>query len=89
MIQAVRDSLLDSVRLRIQADVPVGVYLSGGLDSSALVGMAKYLVNERGASMGSCDTQDSIACFTVSFDKDSGFDESGMDCRFCLCVLID
>src|SRR5262245_39911551 len=37
----VRQALLDSVRAHLVADVPVGVFLSGGVDSGALVGLMR------------------------------------------------
>jgi asparagine synthase (glutamine-hydrolysing) len=41
MSDAVRQALLDSVRAHLVADVPVGVFLSGGIDSGALVGLMR------------------------------------------------
>src|SRR4030095_4443843 len=39
-VQQLRDRLNSAVQLRLRADVPVGFELSGGMDSSALVGLA-------------------------------------------------
>lgn len=40
-IQQIRDVLFDSVEVHMQSDVPVGSFLSGGIDSSFLVSIAK------------------------------------------------
>lgn len=79
MIAHTRRLLLEAVRLRLRADVPVGIYLSGGIDSSALAGMAAHLVKEEGLSMGSQDVgqEGKVCCFSIGFDESSGFDESG------------
>ncbi len=40
-LEAVRGALLDSVRHHLTADVPVGAFLSAGIDSGALVGLMR------------------------------------------------
>jgi asparagine synthase (glutamine-hydrolysing) len=53
----------DSVRMQLRSDVPVGVLLSGGLDSGLLVALAARR------------QEDAIKTFTVSFDG-ADYDES-------------
>lgn len=56
-------ALLDSVKARLESEVPLGVFLSGGLDSSAVVAYAHR------AGLNPINT------FTVAFDKPE-WDES-------------
>lgn len=60
MVDTVRAHLLDSVRLRLRADVPVAVYLSGGIDSSAVAGIANHLVRERHTQIGNSGRSSSL-----------------------------
>ena len=60
-VEELREILERSVRSRLVADVPVGVFLSGGLDSSLVAAMAKR-------------SNKDIECFSIGFDEKS-FDE--------------
>ena len=61
LIEDYRHAFEEAVALRLEADVPVAVHLSGGLDSTAVACLAKKY-------QGQAD------CFTVSFDQE-GYDE--------------
>ncbi|KAI4713642.1 hypothetical protein J4E89_001089 [Alternaria sp. Ai002NY15] len=67
MIQGVRKHLVDAVRDRLRADVPIGVFLSGGIDSSAIAGMVKHLMDTEGAQLGTAPASERINCFSVKF----------------------
>ena len=75
MITGFHDAFVESIRLRLRADVKVGVSLSGGIDSSVVAGITSHLLKE-GNSLGSQPAADYLSCFGIAFDEDSGFDES-------------
>lgn len=60
--QTVQSLLRQSVKRRLQADVPVGAFLSGGIDSSAIVGLMSEI-------------KDDVRTFSVGFEQ-AEYDES-------------
>ena len=63
-VKQVRARLVDAVQQRLIADVRVGVYLSGGLDSCSILGIASSL------------QPTPVDAFTVSFGSEQRFDET-------------
>jgi len=61
--EQLRELLIDSVRLQLRSDVPVGAYLSGGLDSSIVTSVIKNF------------TDTPLRTFSLTF-ADAEFDES-------------
>ncbi len=66
-----REVLEDTIVRQLEADVPVGVFLSGGLDSTAL------------AALATCAGDDPVTCFTIAFRaQDAALEQSSDDARY-------
>lgn len=78
LVEELRAKLLDSVRLRLESsDVPIGILLSGGVDSSAVAGMAASLAKS-GVGYKTSGTAPLPTCFTIGFPDDGALDESAI-----------
>ncbi|GAB4110606.1 MAG: asparagine synthase (glutamine-hydrolyzing) [Phycisphaeraceae bacterium] len=64
---SVEEVLSEAVAVRLEADVPLGCFLSGGIDSSLIAALAQRHLKETGA--------DPLMTFSVSMD-DADFDET-------------
>ena len=64
-IEGVREQLMEAVQLRLEADVPVACYLSGGIDSCITLGLA------------AATQQSPVKAFTIGFD-DAAYDETAI-----------
>ncbi|MFA7386408.1 MAG: asparagine synthase (glutamine-hydrolyzing), partial [Thiohalobacteraceae bacterium] len=64
-IEGVRDRLMQAVQLRLEADVPVACYLSGGIDSCSILGLS------------AASQQSPVKAFTIGFD-DAQYDETAI-----------
>jgi|SRR5882724_1238414 len=64
-VERLADALEEAIRLRLRADVPVGCYLSGGVDSCAILGFAARLLPKP------------LRAYTLSFDH-ADYDEAAI-----------
>lgn len=63
-IKDLKNLIVESVESRLVSDVPIGLFLSSGIDSTLLASIVRLELNKK------------IKCFTVKFDKNLIHDES-------------
>ena len=81
ILDEVRDRLIQTVERQMMGDVPVGVFLSGGLDSSLVAAIAANWYEERGErlktfAVGLEDSPDLLAARAVAEHLDTEHHES-------------
>lgn len=81
ILEKVRDRLIETVERQMMGDVPVGVFLSGGLDSSLVAAVAARWYEERGEKLktfavGLTDSPDLLAARAVAEYLDTEHHES-------------
>ncbi|GAB4229607.1 MAG: asparagine synthase (glutamine-hydrolyzing) [Elainellaceae cyanobacterium] len=64
-IEELRDRFVEAIQLKLEADVPVACYLSGGIDSCTILGVA-----------AACQ-QSPVKAFTIGFE-DADYDEAAI-----------
>lgn len=81
--EKLRELLVDAVKLQLRADVPVGAYLSGGLDSSAIAALVRHYHqrNLRTFSIGFEDAEFDESVFQSQMAKHLGTDHTSVMCR--------
>lgn len=57
--EALRELIKEAVKIRLISEVPLGAFLSGGVDSSAVVGMMSQILEKR------------VKTFSIGFNEDS------------------
>lgn len=72
-VEQCRTLLTDSVRLRLRADVPIGTCLSGGLDSSSIVGIIGNLLLDEGLDARQIGNQQKA--FSAVYHTDGSYNE--------------
>lgn len=68
-ISRLREQLDEAVKLRLMSDVPLGAFLSGGLDSSIIAALMRQ------------HSSASLKTFSIGFEGSDSFDESPYACQ--------